>query len=197
MALVALFLILGSVIVAADEIPAYEAFPRALGVAVGQISGTGLHYHRWDGPTGWHVSAGVLYLPPTDDPWIGSYTATVLNYTAGAAFQRRVYADSFTSWLTGSLYLFAGGNHRGYIPRVETSPGDPAGDPYVPPEYGIGAYAAELTAGVGIGIEIILFRHISIPAEFGYGGTWTMTEPDLVNAFRVDLYGQTALRYRY
>ncbi|MFW6288680.1 MAG: hypothetical protein ACOC2Q_02765 [Spirochaetota bacterium] len=196
------FMTAGSGTVLADAAAPYEAFPEALGISFGRITGTGLHYHRWSGPLGYGVSGGALYMPvpdssstigPAMSPW-GGYV--LLDYSVGGALQRRVYGDVFTDWFTGSLYLFTGLSHRGYIP-VETVYADPDSETYVPPEYRIGSYAAELSTGIGIGIEIILFRHISVPAEFGYGATWTMTESDLADAFAVQLYGQTALRYRY
>jgi len=199
---VILLLLVCSSVAFTEETPPYEAFPEALGVAAGRISGLGLHYHRWAGERGYQLTAGALYLPPTGPnrttpylaPW-GGYV--LLDYNVGGAYQRRVYADRFNNWFAGSLYLFAGGNHRGYIPMEQTSPDSYEGDVYVPAEYAPGGFQAEITGGVGIGIELILFRHISIPAEFGYGGTWTVTEPDLMQAFAVQLYGQAALRYRY
>ena len=187
--LLVISLLFGAVAAAADTTPPYEAFPSALGVAFGPISGTGLHYHRWNGPTGFQVAAGILYLPPGEVGWMSN----MLDYNVGGAFQRRVYGDRFADWLAGSLYLFAGGNHRGYIPVIGPV-SVPEGEAV---DYRVGSYQAELGLGAGIGFEIILFRHFSIPADFGYGASWTMTEPDLSNAFRVQLYGQTALRYRY
>lgn len=164
--------------------PPYETYPQALGVAYGPISGTGLHYHLWDEEIGYAASAGVVYLPPAQA------TGNVLNYVVGGEIQRRVYGDSFARWLAGSLYVFGGGNHRGFIPVVTDATGDT-------PEYSAGAFEAEITAGLGIGIEIVLFQHFSIPAEFGYAGSWVFTQPNPADAIRVQLYGQTALRYRY
>ena len=191
-ALIVLVILGAGAAATADELPPYHAFPNALGIAYGPISGTGLHYHRWAGDTGFQFAAGVLYLPPDDVTW----AQNMLDYVAGGAYQRRIYGDSFTGWLAGSLYLFAGGNHRGFIP-IDIVHRDPTDDPPAEPDRVVGPFVAEATLGVGIGIEIILLRHISVPVEFGYGATWTMTEPELRNAFRVNLYGQTALRYRY
>lgn len=185
----------GSVL--ADQAAPYEAFPEALGVSFGRITGTGLHYHRWSGPVGYGASAGALYMPlpntsstmgPAMSPW-GGYV--LLDYNVGGTLQRRVYGDVFSDWFTGSLYLFTGLDHRGYIP-VETELEESQ-----EPRYRVGSYAAELSTGIGIGIELILFRHISVPVEFGYGATWTMTESNFADALVVQLYGQTALRYRY
>ncbi len=191
----------GSGIVFAEDAAPYEAFPEALGVSFGRITGSGLHYHRWSGPLGYGVSAGALYVPLSDSSSMGPVVSpwgqdVLLDYNVGGSLQRRVYGDEFNDWFTGSLYLFTGLSHRGYIP-VETIYPEPENDTYAPPEYRIGSYAAELSTGIGIGIELILFRHISVPAEFGYGATWTMTESNFADALAVQLYGQTALRYRY
>ena len=158
-------------------------YPNALGAAFGPISGIGLHYHRWDKTLGLQVSGGILYFPPGEGPG-----ETSLDYNIGGAVQWQVFGDVFSRWLRGNLYAFVGGNHRGYIPVIIS------GDPVT---FSNGAFQADFTAGPGIGIEIVLFEHFSIPVEFGYGATWTMTEPDLARAFSVTIYGQTALRYRY
>jgi hypothetical protein len=168
----------------ASQQPPYETFPRALGAAFGPITGTGLHFHRWAGDVGFGLAGGIVYFPADTAP--GDST---LDYNVGGAVQWRVYGDRFADWLTGSLYVFGGGHHRGYIPVVYsgTDPRVAAG----------GSFQVELGVGVGIGIEIILFEHFSIPVEFGYGANWNATEANLAEAFLVQLYPQTALRYRY
>lgn len=166
-----------------EEVKPSVVYPDALGAAFGPISGIGLHYHRWEKSFGWQVTGGILYFPPGQQPG-----QTSLDYNLGGALQWQVYGDTFAPWLSGNLYLFLGGNHRGYIP-VRSS-----GDPLV---FTNGPFQADITAGPGIGTEIVLFEHFSIPIEFGYGGTWTVTQPDLSQAFTVNIYGQTALRYRY
>jgi hypothetical protein len=158
-----------------------KMYPNALGAAFGPISGVGLHYHRWDGQTGWQVTGGIVYFPPGQGPG-----ETSLDYNLGAALQWQVYQDVFSPWLSGSLALFAGGNHRGYIPVTVSGS-----------TFSNGSYQAEFTLGPGVGIELVLFEHFSIPVEFGYGASWTATESNLSEAFRVQLYAQTALRYRY
>jgi hypothetical protein len=183
--------------------PAYQEFDQALGFSYGPVSATGLHYHVWKDDLGIQGTGGFIYVPlNTDTFWSSS---TTLDYNLGGEVQKRVYGEAFASWLTGALYLFAGGNHRGFIPvrlvsegytdDQETTTTDD--DVWVEPVYGTGPFQAQLTVGIGIGIEIVLFRHFSFPFEFGYGGTWTVTEPDLRDAFLVDLNVQTGVRYRY
>jgi hypothetical protein len=165
-----------------EKIAPWERYPQALGAAFGPITGTGLHYNRWFGESGLHVAAGIIYLPP-DQAW-----ETTLDYNVGVGYQHRLFGDVYAPWLSGALYLFAGGHHRGFIPILWDEATDST---YV------GSYQAQLGLGGGIGIELVLFEHFSIPAEVGYGGVWTITEPDLAEAFLVNLVGQVALRYRF
>lgn len=182
----------------AEDRPPDQLFSQALGGYYGPIAGTGLHYHRWIGANGYQITGGVLYIPFGSDSW---WSSTTLDYNIGGEYQRQVYSEAFTNWLSGSLYLFAGGLHRGFIPIVTVTEGyfaDPNDDnSWVESVYGTGAFQAQLTAGFGIGVEIILFNHLSLPIEFGYGGTWVVTEADLSEAFLVNPYVQSGLRYRY
>ncbi len=194
---VVLLLLFAGAAVAEDLEPPYETFPEALGGYFGPISGSGLHYHRWIGQIGFQVTGGIIYVPFDPAEW--SLFGSTLDYTIGGEFQRRVYGEAFTDWLAGSLYLFAGGRHRGYIPINVVADGytDPVTDLWVDPVFAVGTFQADVTVGAGLGIELILFRHFSIPIEFGYGATWIMTEATLADAFLVNAYGQSGLRYRY
>jgi len=196
---VALLVFLSSAIVAEEVVPPYETFPQALGGSFGPISGSGIHYHRWIGRNAFQVTGGIIYIPLDPAEW--SPFGTTLDYTIGGEYQRRVYGEAFTDWLAGALYVFAGGRHRGYVPIETVAEGYevPDSDPveWVDPVLAVGTFQAEVTVGAGIGVELILFRHFSIPIEFGYGGTWTVTEPNLGDAFLVNVYGQSGLRYRY
>jgi hypothetical protein len=197
--LLAVLLLVAGTVLAQDITPPYETFPEALGGFYGPFSGSGLHYHRWLGDNGFHVSGGIIYVPfGQADWWFGDNT---LDYVLGGEYQRRVYGEAFTRWLAGSLYLFAGAMHRGYIPvELVAEPYEiPGSDPpeWVDAVYEVGSYQAEITAGAGIGIELILFGHFSFPLEFGYGVTWTPTVPNLPDALSVGPDIQTGLRYRY
>lgn len=196
---IVLLVSIGGAVIAQDTAPPYETFPQALGGFYGPFSGTGLHYQRWFGQTGFHVAGGVIYVPYSDtDLW---YPDTTLDYAIGGEFQHRVYGEAFTNWLAGSLYLFAGAQHRGFIPVELVADGyytDPNDEStWVDPVFAVGSFQAQISIGAGIGIELIVFRHFSVPLEFGYGATWTPTEPVLANAFAVGPNVQTGLRYRY
>jgi hypothetical protein len=117
------------------------------------------------------------------------WTPYILNYIIGAEVQHTVYGDDFANWLSGRLYLFSALNHRGYIEaEMESS------DPYV---LGYGDFNAVFAFGVGIGVEIILFKHFSFPVELGYGVFWNPTKTALRDQFVVDIVPQVGFRYRY
>ena len=179
----------------AEEVgrPAYVQFPQALGFQYGEISGSGLSYHLWRDSIGFQVAGGIVYIPLHDDYW---YDRT-LDYSVGTEMQLRVYGEDFDSWLSGQLYGFAGINHGGYIPIIEVTEATEIGDEFIPPELAAGAYTPTFGLGIGIGIEIILFRHFSIPIELGYGLEWTPTAGNAGQQFNIDLRPQAAFRYRY
>lgn len=179
----------------AEEVtqPAYVEFPQALGFQYGEISGSGLSYHVWRDALGFQVAGGIVYIPLSDDYW---YDRT-LDYSVGTEMQLRVYGEDFASWLSGQLYGFAGLNHGGYIPIVTASGGYEIDDYWIEPEFATGSYTPTFGIGLGIGIEIILFRHFSIPVELGYGLEWIPTAPTLAEQFNVNLRPQAGFRYRY
>lgn len=175
--------------------PAYEEFPEALGFQYGEISGTGLSYQAWRGAVGYQYAAGVIYMPLDGDSWLD----TTLDYAIGAEGQFRVYGEDFADWLSGQLYTFVGLGHRGYIPIETVSDGRyiEDTDEYIEPVFATGNYTPVIGLGAGIGIEIILFRHFSVPIELGYGVKWEPTAGALDKQFHVDLYPQIGFRYRY
>lgn len=177
-----------------EEQKAFEKYDQALGFQGGQISGTGLSYQKWSDGLGLQFAFGALYFPLSEEnsSWL-SYS-NILDYTVGAEAQYSVYGEDFADWLSGQLYLFAGLNHRGFIEKV-----------FIPDEgedtftgtYEYGPYTPVLALGIGIGIEIILFQHFSMPFELGYGVFWSPTKSSLKDQFVVDLVPQAGFRYRF
>jgi hypothetical protein len=202
-----LALVCGSLIAAGsteDPVPAYEIYPKSLGFQYGEISGTGLSHHWGEGTTGYQIAAGGIYVPyaPGDEYMGLSYPPTTLDYTIGVEAQFRVYGDAFTNWLTGQLYLFAGLNHRGYIPLHTVAEeyldeSNPAMSVWVEPVYSAGVYTPVVGLGGGIGIELIFFTHFSIPIELGYAVQWSPTITNLAEQFTLNLIPQVGFRYRY
>ncbi len=180
-----------------DIAPAYEEYPQALGFQYGEISATGLSYQKWNEGTGVQITAGAVYIPYDDEDFYG-WSATTLDYNIGTEAQFRVYGEDFAQWLSGQLYLFAGLKHRGYIPVEQVSAGyTDENDDWVDPVYEVGSYNPVLGLGVGIGIEIILFRHFSIPVELGYIADWNPSVADIAGQFEIGLRPQVGFRYRY
>ena len=162
-------------------------FQKALGFQGGQLSGLGLSYQEWKGDKGYQVAAGAMYYPN------GEYSYRILDYTIGLELQSSLYHDSFSNWLAGRLYLFAGLNHQGYINMVDIDP-NPDDSVY---EYAPGAFQVVIGLGGGIGVEATLFDHFSIALEIGYGVFWTPTKPTLLEQVTVNIVPQVGLRYRY
>lgn len=179
---------------------AYQQFPEALGVFFGSASGMGLSYHAWlpDVPgSGVQVAAGVLYSPSAEDM---IFWGTILDYNVGFEYQRSVFGADFTDWLSGLLYLWAGVAHRGYIEQIlinEAVYDDETGDLISDAEFGEGPFRPTVSVGIGIGVEVILFRHFSFPAEVGYVATYDFSAADFRTGFSVTLTPQGGGRYRY
>ena len=174
-------------------VPAYEEFPEALGFQFGEISGTGLSYQIWTPALGIQIAGGIIYAPLN-----GGWPSRTLDYTIGAEFQFPVYGEDFASWLSGRLYLVTGLSHAGYIPVVVATDGYERTDStWVEPVFAAGEFTPVLGVGAGIGIEMILFRHFSIPLELGYGVKWEPTAGALSSQFNVNLHVQAGFRYRY
>ncbi|TVQ26707.1 MAG: hypothetical protein EA383_05020 [Spirochaetaceae bacterium] len=157
-----------------------DRFPEALGFQYGLISGAGLSYQRWFGPTGLQVAGGILYFP--------AQTATsypfVLDYSIGLQVNRSVFASDYSDRVSGQLYLVGGVSHGGRIDRdYETS----NAGPFVP----------SIGLGGGLGIEIVLFEHFSFPIEVLYAGVWEGIDRPFNEQIRIDLVPQTGFRYRY
>jgi hypothetical protein len=89
------------------------------------------------------------------------------------------------------LYLFAGLTHQGYI-NVESTYNETTGYTYTQ-----GPFGYVFGGGIGIGIEVILFEHFSVPFEIGYGVYWDGSKETLAEQFLVDLALQVGFRYRY
>ena len=133
-----------------------------------------------------------------------SYYRTRLSYNIGIELLYRLYAEDFANWFSGNLYLFAGINHSGvdqfYYDKKKVEYDYDGGseyywveDPTKKIELG---YTPNLSFGVGIGIEPMLFQHFSLPLEFGFGLYWAGVEFD-PNAIFIAPIIQAGLRYRF
>jgi len=73
------------------------------------------------------------------------------DYNAQAAFQYMLYGEDFADWFSGALYTNVMLAHRGQ---------------------GVsGVYSPYLYLGLGVGIEMVVLRHLSTSVEFMYVGS--------------------------
>jgi hypothetical protein len=160
-------------------------FPRAVGGAFGPLIGTGLSYQQWFSRGGMQAGVGALYTPQED--W-----GDLLWYLATVGVMRTLYRETFSPWFAGALYGFLAASHEGRIPWEY--PEESYTEPAVSYEPVAGSYHPYVAVGGGVGIETVLFRHFSIPVEFGMSVQWEIPYPV---PSRVGFVGGVALRYRY
>ena len=185
----AILLVIPAAAQSEEDLLAHQRHPQALGFQLGEISGTGLSYQRWFDPWGIQVAAGGYYNPIIDEDDTNSYRwpEQVLQYSIGLELQRSVFAaESERHAAFGQLYLVSGITHQGYMDML-TEDGKKVNGPYIP-VFGVGA---------GIGIEIILIDHLSIPLELLYAGSWSGIDAEFSKQLSLDLRPQIGFRYRY
>lgn len=170
--------LLSAVVLPAAEERNYELFDESLGVQFGNVSGWGLSYQKNFGGSALQATLGLLY--DSNASW-----GSVLDYVVGAEWQRTLYGDGFANWLDGQIYLLTALTHRGNVSILDYTTNE------------LAPFEATFTAGFGIGVEIVLFKHFSIPVECGYVVSWIPTRSGILNQLKVDLHPQVGLRYRY
>jgi hypothetical protein len=166
-----------------------EDFPQSVGVFGSSWNGGGLSYQRWFGRLGLGLTAGGTASPATLYRTDGSSTTSSAfnwGYNVQLDLLYRLYASNFWRWLSGDLFAFATFGHHGdstaHYVNPNTTIGD--GDEY----YVNGTFIPTFSAGLGIGYEIVLFRHFSAPIQFGYVVEWPFT---------MNFSVAGGLRYRY
>jgi hypothetical protein len=173
------------------ESPALQ-YPNSIGIFGSSMEGGGLSYQRWMGSFGYAITLGGSILPSTKAE--GSYALTqagspdfyAWSYNAELDLAYKLFSSTFAKWLAGDLFAYAMIAHRGSVAAVYVpDPAVPAGGTGT---YEAGAYTTVYSLGLGIGYEITLFRHFSIPLQFGYAAEWPVQ-------LAFDLSG--GLRYRF
>jgi hypothetical protein len=166
----------------APSLPSFQEFPNALGMSINSTTGWGLHWLYWKDNLGLSVTAGGSYLPEgattnflSPQNWV--------DYGISVQGLLRVYGIDFSKWLGGQLYVTALLGHQGkgamiYSYDPVTSVSTNVRGPYVP----------MLNLGLGIGIELIWFKHFSIPLEIMYVGQYP---------FKLEPAVSLGLRYRF
>jgi len=157
-----------------------DVYPNALGFITNSdillVSGFNLHYQRWFKNFGVSVSAGGNKSADTASGW-GADALVELQY--------KLSDGNFDSdgVFYGALYAFL---ESGYVAQqTVTATYDAAS--------GTTSYASAFSqyipVGVGIGLEAVLFKHISVPLEVGF-----------VYRFLADMIipsAQIGIRYRF
>jgi hypothetical protein len=141
----------------AGDLPSFVEFPSALGMELNTMAGWGLHWMYWKDALGISVTGGGIYQPANS-----AYPGQVENLDYGIFAQAllRVYGVDFAKWFGGQLYATVLLGHQGRLDYQTVY--DYAGN-FV--SNGTGAFIPMFNAGIGIGIEFILFRHFSLPVE--------------------------------
>lgn len=172
--------------------PAYVQFNDGIGFGAGQLSGTGIDYRHWfSEKVGMQVCAGAVYSPLSPgDNWLDY--GNLFQYWTGVEAFRSLYATEFTRWLYGQVYLFAGITHYGYVPWVATYDEEEYTTTYT-----VGSFVPGVGTGVGVGIEMTLFRHFSMVFELGYAVFWEYSSAPFIDQLNVTLVPQGVAQFRY
>jgi hypothetical protein len=132
----------------------FDASPSALGVFAMNYGITGmvygLHYNHWFDRVGFQITGGGNYMPYDGYP--------IMDYSVAIQGMYELLSNTFSEKLAGRLYVWGMVGHRGWLRNSSYTA--PVTTTYVP----------GLACGVGIGVDFVLFRHFSIPIEFGYSG---------------------------
>lgn len=156
----------------------FDEYDRAIGGFYGPFAGSGLSYQQWLGRLGYQVSVGGYYTPE-------GWSTVRAEYWLGSGAQYSLVKADLANWLSAALYLSGGLGHQG---RWEGTTGDD-GVPIAPFRY-----IPSLSAGFGVGFEIVLFRRFSFPVELVYAGLLDLNPFGLVT---VEPLPQVGFRFRY
>lgn len=138
-------------VAAAEQLPSvFERYPRAIGFSSGDLTGSGFVYRQWAGEWGFHLSGMAIFNP--------NNTTTFANWdyvyhSAGSALLKTLFRGEPSSWFYSQLYVMG---HLAYQGRQARLHGwfNNTPDEILP-------YNGTLNTGVGIGMELGLFQHLS------------------------------------
>lgn len=164
--------------------PPYHVYTNALGFQYGELSGTGISYFHQLGFLGLHVAAGGYYNPDS---------GTRADFSVGTEAHFFVFGANYKKIVSGQLYLFLGLNYRGRVEDLYDVAPDGTEKIASPNSY-YGTYSA----GIGVGVELVLFEHYSIPMELGYAVSTRGFDPDSWGeSMKLFVVPQIGLRYRF
>jgi hypothetical protein len=171
-------------------------YPSSVGVFGSSLLGGGLSYQRWSGPWGFSVTAGGNAQPATyyNSTASAQVPTGYYNWSYNLELQGtyKLYSSDFWNWLSGDLFAYAMLGHKGAQSAVmtynsTTNPTTGATTSQLS-SVSAGDFIPYFDAGAGIGYELTLFQHFSIPLEFGYTVEWPL---------RFEFTAAGGLRYRY
>ncbi len=203
LALLLVLLLISGVFVFAEEENVFDKYDQSLGFYANSIGMMGISFQDWNGRLGYQITGGFMYYDGYADNAYSddgsSTTADILTYNLGAEVFYMLYEDSYDDWLAGALYLFGNLTHIGTVGAEISFVEDPANSTETFTAY---KYSGESSPtfmpgaalAVGVGFEVVLFDHFSIPVEIGYGGAW---EFDSVIPVSGGFMGGGGFRYRY
>jgi hypothetical protein len=152
-------------------------YSNSIGAQFGRLSGIGLSYQkRISDLDAVQTTAYISY--DGDSSW------SLLEYVVGLEYQHTIYSDFYSDWFVGQLYVFGAINHSGCVEPINYNTSDLG----FTPAFGIGG---------GVGVEMILIDHFSMPIEFGYGAYWDSEGSSFLEQLEFGFVGQVGVRYRY
>jgi hypothetical protein len=158
----------------ASPVTVFERYPSSLGMSAASFGVVGLSWKRWFGATGIELTAGGSWTPT-------NVYGSLYWYSALVGISRRLYAEDFSDYFSGGLYLVAIAGHAGEEGwEYDSGTSEYVRFPYTP----------YLFAGAGLGIETVFFRHFSQEIQFLYTGRF-LNDPG------IDFGVNMAFRYRY
>jgi hypothetical protein len=163
-------------------------FPSSIGAFASTMIGGGLSYQRWNGPFGYAITLGGSIRPGSavsgEMMSVSKPDYYAWGYNAELDLSYKLFSSTFANWLAGDLFVFAlvahrGGTESSYLPNVDVTKGG---------SYSAGDFRLVYSLGLGIGYEITLFKHFSLPLQFGYTAEWPL---------QLGFSFEGGLRYRY
>lgn len=127
----------------------FGQFPDALGAYINTEATGGLTWQHWAGPLGLRVTGG------------GLADTSSFDYNVQAQFQYMLYGEDFADWFSGALYAAGMLGHRGTGSASET---------------GVWSYDPVGYLGLGVGMELVLLRHLAVNLDFLYVGQYAPLE---------------------
>ena len=164
-------------------ISVFELYPQAIGYSLGEMTGSGFTYRQWQGDWGWQLS-GLVVFDPNDTNFLSN---DYLYHSTGVAVLRTLFKGEPTEWFYTQLYVLG---HGSFVGNKTYYWDETTG--YVKT---IGPYASSGNLGLGLGVEVGLFKHLSAVVEVSERAR--LTVPLGTKIFDLGAVVQGSLLYRF